>query len=103
MASADPVAHTHAREATQSLGSWSARRPAVSVPPTPAAMFEKGQRKFTIAVEGNIASGKSTLLEQLREGDYAQIVEEPVTKWQNLMPGPDGNLIVGAFLVSDCA
>ena len=44
-------------------------------------------------MEGNIASGKSTLLEQLREGDYAQIVEEPVAKWQNLMPGADGNLI----------
>lgn len=64
--------------------------------PVPVTLAAAG-RKFSIAVEGNIASGKSTLLDKLRASDLAQVVEEPVAKWQNLLPptapkkAPDDN------------
>lgn len=44
-------------------------------------------KPITIAVEGNIAAGKSTLLEYLKMKENAFIIVEPVEKWQNLAPG----------------
>jgi len=56
------------------------------------------QKKFTIAVEGNIAAGKSTLLERLQDmPGGAQIVVEPVEKWQTLVPGDDGNIMARMY------
>jgi thymidine kinase/deoxynucleoside kinase len=54
---------------------------------------DAGERRYTIAIEGNIAAGKSTLLEKLEAGGEAQIVVEPVEKWQTLVPGPNGNIM----------
>lgn len=39
---------------------------------------------FTIAIEGNIAAGKSTLLNQIQNRDRVCILDEPVHKWTNL-------------------
>lgn len=56
------------------------------------------QKRFTIAVEGNIAAGKSTLLERLQDmPGGAQIVVEPVEKWQTLVPGDDGNIMARMY------
>ena len=40
-----------------------------------------------IAIEGNIAAGKSTLLEKLKELNVAQVIVEPVEQWQNVIEG----------------
>merc|ERR1712029_727820 len=45
------------------------------------------QRPFTVVVEGNIGSGKSTFLEQYASLDSVSVFSEPVDKWRNL----DGN------------
>lgn len=43
------------------------------------------RKQFTVLVEGNIASGKSTLLEffSKRLNQNALIVTEPIDKWMN--------------------
>lgn len=53
----------------------------------------KDGKQFTIAIEGNIASGKSTLLDYLQSVNKAQVVEEPVYRWQHVVDGENGNLI----------
>ena len=62
-----------------------------------------------IAIEGNIAAGKSTLLEKLQISNVAQvtrcaaasavtsamqIIVEPVEQWQTVIDGEDGNIMV---------
>lgn len=42
------------------------------------------ERKFTVAVEGNIASGKTTLLRYFSKFDDALVCQEPVDKWRNV-------------------
>lgn len=39
---------------------------------------------FTVTIEGNIGSGKSTFLEHFRHNDAIRVVEEPVKLWQNV-------------------
>ncbi len=39
---------------------------------------------FVVSVEGNIGSGKSTMLQFYSELDDVQLHPEPVEKWQNL-------------------
>ncbi|XP_065174745.1 deoxynucleoside kinase-like [Sycon ciliatum] len=39
---------------------------------------------FKIAVEGNISSGKSTLLELFNKQSFVETLTEPVEKWRNL-------------------
>ncbi|KAL5491979.1 hypothetical protein EMCRGX_G017360 [Ephydatia muelleri] len=46
-----------------------------------------GGKKFRIAVEGNIASGKSTLLKKLSQINGVEVLIEPVDKWRNLNGG----------------
>eukprot|EP00088_Acartia_fossae_P005814 TRINITY_DN12623_c0_g1_i1.p1 TRINITY_DN12623_c0_g1~~TRINITY_DN12623_c0_g1_i1.p1 ORF type:complete len:260 (-),score=57.19 TRINITY_DN12623_c0_g1_i1:223-1002(-) len=41
-------------------------------------------RPYTIIVEGNVASGKSTLLSMLQDFEGFETVPEPVSKWQNV-------------------
>eukprot|EP00041_Stephanoeca_diplocostata_P040267 m.1638988 g.1638988 ORF g.1638988 m.1638988 type:complete len:301 (-) comp32292_c0_seq1:150-1052(-) len=53
-------------------------------------------RNFTIAVEGNIASGKSTLL-QYFQSRGAQVIMEPVDKWQNLTSESSGNILMRMY------
>lgn len=48
------------------------------------------RKKYRVIVEGNIASGKSTLLEQLSQLKSVEVLIEPVDKWRNLS---GGNLI----------
>ncbi|CAF2382170.1 unnamed protein product [Rotaria sp. Silwood2] len=53
-------------------------------------------KKFTIAVEGNIGSGKSTVLAYLSKSSLCDIVAEPVEAWTNL----NGNNLL-AMLYND--
>jgi len=39
---------------------------------------------FTVLVEGNIGSGKTTFLKQFMDSPEVDVVEEPVSKWQDL-------------------
>jgi deoxyadenosine/deoxycytidine kinase len=45
-------------------------------------VFQK--KPFVVSVEGNIGSGKSTMLQYYSELDDVQLHPEPVEKWQNL-------------------
>jgi GTPase SAR1 family protein len=50
-----------------------------------------GGQKFKVVVEGNIASGKSTLLNHFSKTSYSQVMFEPVEEWQAI---GGGNLLV---------
>lgn len=39
---------------------------------------------ITVAVEGNIGSGKTSLLKYFKQNSMVEIIEEPVKKWQNV-------------------
>lgn len=40
-------------------------------------------KPLTVLVEGNICSGKSSLLNSLQKSDIFQVLPEPLSKWQN--------------------
>ena len=42
------------------------------------------KRKFTVAVEGNIGSGKTLLLQHFAECPFAEVHPEPVSKWRDI-------------------
>ena len=42
------------------------------------------ERPFIISVEGNMGSGKSTVLEAFRDNPDVEVVPEPVSLWCNL-------------------
>ncbi|CAC5418418.1 tdk [Mytilus coruscus] len=44
-------------------------------------------QKFTICVEGNIASGKTSFLEYFKDTHDVEVIEEPVNKWRNVQGG----------------
>ena len=45
----------------------------------------KSKRPFTVAVEGNIGSGKSTFLEHFEKySSQVELLPEPVENWRNL-------------------
>lgn len=44
----------------------------------------KGKRKFTVAVEGNIGSGKSTFLKYFKKSKSVEVLEEPVDMWKSV-------------------
>lgn len=46
--------------------------------------MEVKRKPFVVSVEGNIGSGKSTMLQYYSELDDVQLHPEPVEKWQNL-------------------
>lgn len=41
-------------------------------------------RPFTIVVEGNIGSGKSTFLSQFAHLEHVDVLSEPIEKWCNV-------------------
>jgi deoxyadenosine/deoxycytidine kinase len=41
------------------------------------------EKPFTVFIEGNIASGKSTLLDYFHKFDKVLILKEDVEKWKN--------------------
>lgn len=41
-------------------------------------------RPFTVFVEGNIGSGKTTFLEHFRQFEDITLLTEPVEQWRNL-------------------
>lgn len=43
-----------------------------------------GKRNITVAIEGNIGSGKTSLLKYFKENSSVEVIEEPVKKWQNV-------------------
>ena len=45
---------------------------------------ENKKREFTILVEGNIGSGKTTFLQHFSEYDDIEVIKEPVNKWRNV-------------------
>jgi thymidine kinase len=47
-------------------------------------MMTSAKKQFTIAVEGNIGSGKSTVLAHLSKSSICDIVAEPIENWTNL-------------------
>jgi len=50
-----------------------------------------------IAIEGNIAAGKSTFLQILAEAGLGfLIVPEPISKWQSLPPDDDVDMPISA-------
>ena len=46
--------------------------------------IEKTKRPFTVIVEGNIGSGKSTFLEHFNTKTIVDVLTEPVEEWRNL-------------------
>lgn len=42
------------------------------------------KRKYTVTVEGNIGSGKSTVLHYFKQFNKVDVLQEPVDKWQNV-------------------
>ena len=45
---------------------------------------EKEKRPFTVVVEGNIGSGKTTFLEHFIQKEIVEVVTEPVEEWRNV-------------------
>lgn len=41
-------------------------------------------RNITVAIEGNIGSGKTSLLKFFKKNSLVEVIEEPVKKWQNV-------------------
>ncbi|KAJ7374493.1 hypothetical protein OS493_004830 [Desmophyllum pertusum] len=39
---------------------------------------------ITVAIEGNIGSGKTSLLKYFKQNSLVEVIEEPVKKWQNV-------------------
>ena len=44
----------------------------------------KEKRPFTVVVEGNIGSGKTTFLEHFVKKEVVEVVTEPVEEWRNV-------------------
>ena len=47
-------------------------------------MSSKSNKPVVISVEGNIGSGKTTVLNYLKQFDNVQVHPEPVEKWQDV-------------------
>lgn len=52
-------------------------------------------RPFTVTVEGNIGSGKTTFLEYFKKYDNVCVLSEPIELWRNCN---GHNLLVSYFL-----
>ena len=47
-------------------------------------MCDKSDQPFVVAIEGNIGSGKSTMIKYLQQFQDVQVHPEPLEKWQNV-------------------
>lgn len=47
-------------------------------------MLKNQGNKFTVSIEGNIGSGKSSLLGFFRQFPYVEAVEEPINRWTHV-------------------
>lgn len=56
----------------------------------------KGQQPFTVFIEGNIGSGKTTFLEHFRKFDEVCLMTEPVEQWRDC---GGVNLLVSIFSI----
>ena len=45
-------------------------------------LVQSGERPVVISIEGNIGSGKTTVINYLKQFDNVQAHAEPVEKWQ---------------------
>ena len=45
---------------------------------------KKEKRPFTVVVEGNIGSGKTTFLELFNKKEIVEVITEPVEEWRNV-------------------
>ena len=52
------------------------------------------KRPFTVCVEGNIGSGKTTFLSHFKQFDNTTVLQEPVELWRNVA---GTNLLVRVF------
>ena len=43
-----------------------------------------GKRPFTVLVEGNIGSGKTTFLEHFSQFKEVEVLKEPVERWRDM-------------------
>ena len=48
------------------------------------AVEERKQRPFIVSIEGNIGSGKSTMLKYFEKFEDVELVPEPVAEWCNV-------------------
>ncbi|XP_037080961.1 deoxynucleoside kinase-like isoform X2 [Pollicipes pollicipes] len=58
------------------------RRTLIDWPSQPVT--DRPSRPFTVSVEGNVGSGKSTFLQHFQGMDGVHIIEEPLEKWCNV-------------------
>ncbi|XP_043213509.1 deoxynucleoside kinase-like isoform X1 [Amphibalanus amphitrite] len=69
---------------------WFAKMPALQHPLALAPsskkelMLDTGPRPFTVSVEGNVGSGKSTFLKHFKGLEGVNVIEEPLEKWCNV-------------------
>ena len=63
----------------------------------PLKKYGAGSQPFTVLIEGNIGSGKTTFLNHFQQyEDDICLITEPVEKWRNV--GDGNNLLVSIFL-----
>ena len=51
---------------------------------TIACNGKEKKRPFTVVVEGNIGSGKTTFLDHFMKNEMVEVVTEPVEEWRNV-------------------
>lgn len=56
----------------------------------------KGNKPFTVIVEGNIGSGKTTFLNYFNKKDNVCVLAEPVDMWRNC----NGHNLLVTYLIS---
>lgn len=60
------------------------RTPTKRFKTTESQFNKKEKRPFTVVVEGNIGSGKTTFLELFNKKDIVEVITEPVEEWRNV-------------------
>ena len=60
------------------------RSPGKRCKTTESQVIGKLKRPFTVVVEGNIGSGKTTFVEHFNRKEIVEVVTEPVEDWRNV-------------------
>lgn len=60
--------------------------------------METQKKPFTVVIEGNIGSGKTTFLNYFNKFHDVEVLQEPVEKWRNVQ---GHNLLVCSFQNGD--